>query len=93
MLDLSKLFGKKKASKDLAKERLQLVLVHDRANVSPEFLESIKDEIMKVLEKYMDIDEENGLDIHITTAKSEDGDFQVPALTASIPIKKVKSRN
>lgn len=92
MLDLSKIFGKKKPSKDLAKERLQLVLVHDRANVSPEFLESIKDEIMKVIEKYMDIDEENDLDIHITTAKSEDGSSQVPALTASIPIKNVKNK-
>ena len=45
MLDLSKIFGRKKSSKDLAKDRLKLVLVHDRANVSPDFLESIKDEI------------------------------------------------
>jgi len=93
MLDLSKIFGKKKtSSKDLAKERLQLVLVHDRANVSPEFLETIKDEIMQVLEKYMDIADDKGLDIHITTAKSEDGNSQVPALVASIPIGKVKNR-
>jgi len=94
MLDLSKLFGKKKtASKDLAKQRLQLVLVNDHAGVSPECLENIKDEIMKVLEKYLDIDEDKGLDIHITTAMSEDGNSRVPALAASIPIKKVKERS
>lgn len=91
MLDLSKIFGRKKASKDLAKDRLKLVLVHDRANVSPDFLESIKDEIMKVLEKYMDVGE-TGLDIHITTAQSEDGKSEVPALTANIPIKSMKKR-
>lgn len=91
MLDLSKIFGRKKSSKDFAKDRLKLVLVHDRANVSPDFLESIKDEIMKVLEKYMDVGE-TGLDIHITTAQSEDGRSEVPALTANIPIKSMKKR-
>lgn len=91
MLDLSKIFGRKKSSKDLAKDRLKLVLVHDRANVSPDFLESIKDEIMKVLEKYMDVGD-TGLDIHITTAQSEDGRSEVPALTANIPIKSMKKR-
>ena len=91
MLDLSKIFGRKKSSKDLAKDRLKLVLVHDRANVSPDFLESIKDEIMKVLEKYMDVGEA-GLDIHLTTAQSEDGKSEVPALTANIPIRSMKKR-
>ena len=49
MLDLSRIFGRKSNSKDTAKDRLKLVLVHDRANVSPEFLEQIKDEIMQVI--------------------------------------------
>ena len=48
-------FGKKKASKDIAKERLKLVLIHDRANVSPQFLEMVKGEIIKVIQNYMDI--------------------------------------
>ena len=40
MMDLLKLFTRKKeTSKDVAKERLKLVLVHDRASFSPQFLE------------------------------------------------------
>ena len=91
MLDLSKIFGRKNRSKDVAKDRLKLVLVHDRVNVAPDFLETIKDEIMQVLAKYMDI-ADSGLDINITTAQSEDGKSQVPALTANIPIKNMKKR-
>ena len=92
MLDLSKIFTRKKADTSrIAKDRLKLVLVHDRANVEPDFLETIKDEIMKVLEKYMDVGD-SGLDIQITKAKSEDGQSTVPALTANIPIKSMKKR-
>lgn len=90
LLDLSKLFGKSHASKDVAKERLKLVLIHDRANVSPQFLEMVKGEIIKVITHYMDIDE-SALDIQLTKTRSEDGDSVVPALVANIPIKSVKN--
>ena len=90
LLDLSKIFGKSKTSKDVAKDRLKLVLIHDRANVSPQFLEMVKGEIIKVITHYMDIDEE-GLDIRLTRTKSEDGQGYVPALIANIPIKNVKN--
>ncbi len=90
LLDLSKLFGKSKSSKDVAKERLKLVLIHDRANVSPQFLEMVKGEIIKVIQNYMDIDE-GALDIQLTRTKSEDGDSVVPALVANIPIRNVKN--
>lgn len=90
LLDLSKLFGYRKASKDVAKERLKLVLIHDRANVSPQFLEMVKSEIIKVISNYMDIDE-SALDIQLTRTKSDDGDSFVPALVANIPIKNVKN--
>jgi cell division topological specificity factor len=90
ILDLSKLFGKSKSSKDVAKERLKLVLIHDRANVSPEFLEMVKGEIIKVITNYMEIDE-SALDIQLTRTKSDDGDRVVPALVANIPIKNVKN--
>lgn len=83
-------FGKTKASKDMARDRLKLVLVHDRANVSPQFLDMVKGEIVKVISNYMDI-EENALDIQMTRTKSEAGDKFVPALVANIPIKSVKS--
>ncbi|NLP14390.1 MAG: cell division topological specificity factor MinE [Clostridium sp.] len=90
LLDLSKLFGRSKNSKDLAKERLKLVLIHDRANVSPQFLEMVKGEIIKVISNYMDVDEDS-LDIQMTRTRSEEGDRAVPALVANIPIRSVKN--
>jgi len=89
LLDLLK-FGRAKTSKDVAKDRLKLVLIHDRANVSPQFLEMVKGEIIKVIQNYMDIDEDT-LDIQLTKTESEDGKGVVPALIANIPIKKVKN--
>ena len=90
ILDLAKIFGfSNKKTKDVAKERLKLVLIHDRANVSPQFLEMVKSEIIKVITNYMDVDE-NALDIQLTRTKSDDGESVVPALVANIPIKNVK---
>lgn len=85
-----KLFKKEEHSKNVAKERLKLVLIHDKANVSPQFLEMLKGELIKVIKKYMEIDEET-LDIQLTKTKSDDGDRVVPALYANIPILNVKT--
>ncbi len=82
--------GRKPSSKDVAKERLKLVLIHDRANVSPQFLEMVKGEIIKVIQNYMEIDEDS-LDIQLTKTMSEEGEGVVPALVANIPIKNVKN--
>ncbi|OGO79937.1 MAG: cell division topological specificity factor MinE [Clostridiales bacterium GWC2_40_7] len=90
MLDLLKIFGKPKASKEVAKERLKLVLIHDRANVSPQFLEMLKSEIIKVITNYMDVDE-SALDIQLTRTKSDDGKSTVPALYANIPIRNIRN--
>ncbi|HOJ12422.1 MAG TPA: cell division topological specificity factor MinE [Clostridiales bacterium] len=89
--DLFKFFSRPRASKEVAKERLKLVLIHDRANVSPQFLEMIKSEIIKVITNYIDVDEES-LDIQLTRTKSDDGESIVPALVANIPIKSLKNR-
>lgn len=63
MLDLFKIFGNdSRTSKNVAKERLKLVLVHDRADCSPTFLDMIKGDIIKVISDYMEIDE-NGFAI------------------------------
>lgn len=92
MMDLFKLFSKEDASsKNVAKERLKLVLVHDRTNCSPNFLEMIKGDLLNVISDYMEIDED-GLDIKITKTKKSTGDAMVPALIANIPIKKMKTR-
>ena len=91
MLDLLKMLTRRKEpSKDVAKERLKLVLIHDRSNVSPQFLEMVKSEIIKVIQNYMDIDEDT-LDIQITRTSSDDGKRMVPALIANIPIKGMKN--
>lgn len=90
LLDLSKIFRKQKNSKDVAKERLKLVLIHDRANVSPQFLEMLKSEIIKVITNYMDVDE-SALDIQLTKTKSDDGENYVPALYANIPIRNIRN--
>lgn len=88
-MDLFKLFGKSDNSKDIAKERLKLVLIHDRANVSPQFLEMIKGELIGVISDYMEIDE-NGLEIKLTRTKRDIDNSTVPALVANIPIKRMK---
>lgn len=44
------------SSREAAKQRLQLVLVHDRNQIEPGMLEIIKDEIIAVISKHVDID-------------------------------------
>ncbi len=80
---------KKKNSGDIAKDRLKLVLISDRANCSPDVMEMIKNDIIQVISKYMEIDAE-GLDIQITQTESEGNNGNVPALYANIPIKDMK---
>lgn len=83
------IFFKKRTSGDMAKDRLKLVLVSDRANCSPEIMEMIKNDILEVISKYMEIDRE-GLDIQITQTDVEGGHGSAPALMANIPIKDLK---
>ena len=84
-------FFRKKSSGEVAKDRLKLLLVSDRANCSPELMEQIKNDIIQVISKYMDIDAQ-GLDIQITETESETGNGVVPALFANIPIKDLHNR-
>ena len=83
---------KKKNSGDVAKDRLKLLLVSDRANCSPDVMEMIKNDINQVISKYMEIDV-SGLDIQITQTESEGNNGSVPALFANIPIKDMKNRS
>ena len=77
-------------SKDTAKERLHLVLMQDRANVSADFLELMKQEIIDVIKKYIDIDE-GSIDVRLTNKENEDGTNGAPALYANIPILNIKN--
>jgi len=87
-MDLFSFLTKKQNSKSIAKDRLKLVLIHDRADCSPGMLEMLKNEIIEVIAKYMDIENEE-LDIQITQTSTEDNK-RVPMLIANIPIKNVK---
>jgi cell division topological specificity factor len=66
-----------------AKERLRLVLVHDRASISPYLMNRLKEDLIRTISNYMIIDEE-GMEVHL------DQDEQEVALVASIPIKKIR---
>ena len=76
-------------SKDAAKERLHLVLMQDRANVSADFLDLMKQEIIEVIKKYIDIDE-SAIDVKLTNKDNGDGTNGAPALYANIPILNIK---
>ena len=92
MLDIFKVFSNEsKSSKSVAKERLKLVLVHDRVDCSPQLLDLIKDDILKVIANYAEI-EENGLEIKMSKSRGEDEDMPVSALVANIPLKNIKER-
>lgn len=71
------------ASKEIAKERLKLVLVHDRAAVSPQLVERMKEDMIRVISEYMEIRQE---EIEIQLSRS-DGSV---SLTANIPVTKMK---
>lgn len=86
-MDLLKIFSSKSNPKDTASNRLKLILIHDRASVSPELLDKIKTELLQVISKYVQIDTQE-LDVKVTRTEEIEGSS--PALIASIPIKNIK---
>lgn len=84
-------FFKRKTSKDIAKDRLKLVLVSDRSGVSPEIMEQMKNDIIDVITKYIEIDQE-GLEINVSNTHSSADDCDGPVLYANIPIKEMKKQ-
>lgn len=82
---LQKMFVKEPSkSKEIAKERLRLVLVHDRVNVSPQFMEVLKGDMIKVISNYMEINEQD-MEVNLTQTTAS----QV-ALVANIPVNRMK---
>lgn len=70
---------KEPTSREVAKQRLQLVLVHDRANISPGLLDTLKDEIIAVISRHIEIDRK-GVQITFTQNRNES------KLVADIPL-------
>ena len=82
---IQKLLGLQKPSAAMAKERLQLVLAHDRSDLNPELLEQMRREILEVVQRYVEIDLEEG-DVSLAT---ED---RVTALVANLPIRRARPK-
>jgi len=82
--------NKEAGSKDTAKDRLHLVLMQDRANVSADFLELMKQEILDVIKKYIEV-EEGEIDVRLTNEVKEDGTTGAPSLYANIPIINIRN--
>lgn len=76
---------KRKSSKEIAKDRLKILLISDRVNCSAETLEMIKHDIAKVISKYMKIDA-NSMEIQISKTGSREKGNLNPVLNANIPI-------
>lgn len=74
--------------KDIAKDRLKLILIHDRGNLPTETLEKIRIEILEVLSKYIEI-EADDVEISVSKSELEEGENS-SALIANIPIKNIK---
>ena len=84
---LDRLFGKKETSSSVAKQRLQMVLIHDRSEISPGLVEQIKDEIIEVIAKRLAVDSEKVV-VNLTQAGRES------RLVAEIPLQaNGRSRN
>nr|YP_002049276.1 possible septum site-determining protein MinE [Paulinella chromatophora]ACB43066.1 possible septum site-determining protein MinE [Paulinella chromatophora] len=79
---IDKLLKRQQASAPKARERLQLVLAHDRSDLNPELLEQMRREILEVVARYVEVDIREG-DVSLET---ED---RVTALVANLPIKRI----
>lgn len=83
---VSRLFNRPRKSKDIAKERLQLVLVQDRFRLSPELLETLKNELIEVITRHVDVDR-SGIEVQVVHGDTGD------TLTANIPLKRRRGRH
>jgi cell division topological specificity factor len=81
-----KLLGRREpTSRQIARERLQLVLVHDRTKISPQLLQTLKDEIIAVISRHVDIDRE-GVEVNFTQSRRQS------RLVANIPLQSSRRR-
>lgn len=85
---LERLFAWRSPNKsgDVAKKRLKLVIAHDRAGISPEMLESMRRDILEVVNRYVEIEPGE-------TELSLESDQRVTALIANLPIRSIKRTN
>ncbi|MGK7939248.1 MAG: cell division topological specificity factor MinE [Crocosphaera sp.] len=82
---LEKLFPWKTPTKsgEAAKHRLKFIIAHDRAGLNPEMVEAMRQDILAVVNRYVDIDPEE-------MEFSLESDQRMTALIANLPIRRVK---
>ncbi len=76
--------GRSRSAKS-AKERLQLVLIHDRAGISPGKLDTLKDDLINVISRHIEIESDA---VEITLTKERDQQ----RLVADIPLAPTRKR-
>lgn len=87
-MNIFSFFSGKPKSKEVAKNRLKVVLVQDKGGLSDEMLGKLQVEIMEVISKYIEIDD-SSMDVGVKKIETDEGDL-VNAFVANIPIKMVK---
>ena len=80
---IDRLLGRQQASATTAKHRLQLVLAHDRSDLNPELMEQMRQEILEVVNRYVELDLDGG-------AVSLETEERTTALVANLPIRRVR---
>ena len=85
MRNFSSLLGRKKSSANAAKERLRLLLIHDRSTLAPGAMEALRDELIEVISRHVEVDRSS-----VRIEMAEDGRSQ--RLLADIPLKRVDNR-
>ncbi len=81
---LTRLFGGRPSSAEIAKNRLKVVLSYDRTNLTPDMLETLQSEIVNAISRHLDIDRSG---MTVSTQRGEKGDH----LVADIPIRGVRA--
>ena len=90
MMHLVELFGRKNSG-EIARQRLKLLLVSDRAGCSPELLEMIRSDFIHAVSRYIEVDT-NDLTVCVIRSSTDEYKGKVPALYASIPIRDLQNK-
>lgn len=77
---------RKKNSGEIARNRLKLLLVADKADCSPEVMQMMKDDLIHVISRYVDVDSDR-IEIQMTKRKQPDCDSYMPVIYAHFPIR------